>query len=422
MDSCNLSKLPGRAAAVLAWLVVFVVLNSSHLQASNVDVVLEKSTNGTTWSSISPGLQPVDATTMYYRVTVVPSSGGDPSASSPITVDMPAIGGHVEVTLQSSTDLQGWSATTPGTIAISPKEFYRVVANGFAEIAAGSFSMGDSEGDSGANSDELPVHTVTLSPYFIQLTEVTKAEWDDAAAWAALNGYDIDTTDGDGKGSTHPVHSVSWHEAVKFANACSERASLTPVYTTDGSTVYKTGELDPVIDYSANGYRLPTEAEWERAARGGQASLRFPWGETISHSNANYRSSDGTVPYDETVATNAYHPNWNNDPRPYTIYLDSYYSTSPSTDPTGPNPPGTIRISRGGSWWHKGPDSRVSRRFFFVADLTDELPDRFGFRLVRSSLQAAPAASVELQLSQDFKLKSKIRPAKVKSSGKGIDQ
>ena len=160
-------------------------------------------------------------------------------------------------------------------------------------------------------SDELPQHTVYVSAFYMDRYEVTKALWDEVKTWADTNGYAFENA-GSGKATNHPVHTVNWYDVVKWCNARSEKEGLTPCYTTNGVT-YKTGNDNNVVcNWSANGYRLPTEAEWEKAARGGVADTRFPWTDytnKISHAKANYYGNSGSYSYD---LSSGYHPTYSN--------------------------------------------------------------------------------------------------------------
>jgi len=252
----------------------------------------------------------------------------------------------------------------------------------FSLIAEGSFQMGDSIAE--GYSDELPVHSVSVSSFYMQRTEVTKAQWDDVAEWAQANGYDISPSTGWAVGPNHPIVSVTWFDCAKFCNALSEREGLSPVYRENLNT-FRQGTWSPDIDFSANGYRLPWEAEWEKAARGGLVGKRFPWGDLISHDLANYNASD-LYSY-ETSPTMGHHPVWDDGSEPFTSPVRSfpengyglfdmagnvsewcgdwhdtrYYGISPESDPTGPEY-GTYRAFRGGRWGAYPVASRISSR------------------------------------------------------------
>jgi len=274
-------------------------------------------------------------------------------------------------------------------------------------IPAGSFQMGNSFGYDGYR-DERPVHTVYVSAFTMAKYEVTKALWDEVANWAAEHGYDIKPEDGPGKEPDHPATGVSWYEATKWANAQSEKAGLNPCYTV-GGTVYRAGESAPNCNWSANGYRLPTEAEWEKAARGGAEGHRFPWSDTdtIQHSRANYESS--TEWNYDTSPTRGYHPAYATGDYPYTSPVGSFapngyglydmagnvwehcwdwngestYASSSGSDPRGPAS-GWDRVGRGGAWGFDALECRVAFRHY--VGYTPHYGNYFmGFRLVRTA-------------------------------------
>jgi len=158
---------------------------------------------------------------------------------------------------------------------------------GMALIPAGTFTMGNSIGDSDI-TDANPTN-VTVSVFYLDTNLVSFSLWQSVYNWAATNGYGMDS--GAGQGVNQPVYNVNWYDAVKWCNARSQQAGLTPVYYTDAglTQVYANGQIDAIYaNWAATGYRLPTEAEWEKAARGGSSGQRFPLGNTISESVADY--------------------------------------------------------------------------------------------------------------------------------------
>jgi formylglycine-generating enzyme len=258
-------------------------------------------------------------------------------------------------------------------------QFFRLatdsgINSSMALIPAGPFEMGDSFNE--GHSNERPVHTVYVSAFSMGRTEVTKEWWDEVRTWGVNNGY-TDLPVGGGKAANHPVHTVNWYDVVKWCNARSEKEGRIPAYYTSAAqtTIYKTGQVDVQNEWVKwdAGYRLPTEAEWEKAARGGSSGRRFPWGDTITHSQANY-SSSSSFSYDISP-TRGDHPTYATGNIPFTSPVGSFapnayglydmagnawewcwdwwtntdYSSSPGSDPRGPAT-GSVRVNRGGSW------------------------------------------------------------------------
>jgi formylglycine-generating enzyme required for sulfatase activity len=188
------------------------------------------------------------------------------------------------------------SPLVSGSVMIVPKSSN--VSPEFVSFPTETFQMGDSLAE--GSSDELPLRSVTQNPFVMEKKEVTLEQWRAVRTWALKNGYDFDN-EGAARGPNHSVHGVSWYDAVKWCNARSEMERREPCYYTGSpftsDRVYRSGRVDlnnsqfsfsGGLTNTGKGYRLPTEAEWELAARGGITGARFPQGATLSHAQANY--------------------------------------------------------------------------------------------------------------------------------------
>jgi formylglycine-generating enzyme len=271
-------------------------------------------------------------------------------------------------------------------------------------IPAGEFTMGNPE--AGWSSDQYPAHRVTLDAYYMDRYEVSGSLY--SAVVEAMHAGSA-SADGIDPASPRPAQ-VYWNMAAWWCNLRSAMDGRKPVYYADAglTTLFQRGSSFIYADWSADGYRLPTEAEWERAARGAE-SLMFPNHATISHEWANYFSDETFASYD-TSPTRGHHPIWGAGfapvgsfvPNRFGLYdmagnvdewcWDHYsaYSADDQLNPRGEGGNLTTRVVRGGSYEEPANICRVfNRTYVSTIGVLYWLP---GFRCVRN-VGGIPAAS-----------------------------
>ncbi|MFC1712516.1 formylglycine-generating enzyme family protein [Candidatus Poribacteria bacterium] len=214
-------------------------------------------------------------------------------------------------------------------------------------IPAGEFQMGGSDGA----ANEKPVHVLYTDAFYMDKYGVTNAQYKkfmDATGHKAPKYW----SDPRYNAPNHPVVGVDWHDAMAYAEWA--------------------------------GKRLPTEAEWEKAARGGLPGRKYPWGDKLTHNDANCDGTGGKDRWKHTAPVGSFAPNgyglydmagnaymWCAD-----WYDQDYYANSPSRNPTGPDS-GTFRVLRGGSWRCQDNCLRCAKRYGYYPSETYQF---IGFR------------------------------------------
>jgi formylglycine-generating enzyme required for sulfatase activity len=246
-----------------------------------------------------------------------------------------------------------------------PKEITTPSGVTMIVIPGGTFVMGDENGE----VDEIP-HDVHISSFYMDKYLVTQTEYEKV----------MGSNPSRWPGQTNPVEQIRWSDAVRYCNSRSRLEGLQPCYDLENWS----------CDFSQNGYRLPTEAEWEYACRAGTKTSYF-FGEDASKlpNFAWFEKNSGQRP--RPIGRKLPNPfglfdmvgnvwQWCND-----FYQVDYYEKSPRKDPKGPAS-GDNKVVRGGSWAAEGEQCRSSFRYYENPSYTDVCfgYDIYGFRCVRS--------------------------------------
>jgi formylglycine-generating enzyme required for sulfatase activity len=306
------------------------------------------------------------------------TSNQDDTVGTGTSVSSDSLSANTHVITLTGTDSEGNTDSDNITIYI----------NSVAELISVPGTSGYLMGWAGIRPDEVPVHTVSLNSFRIGKYEVTYGLWTEVKDWADLNNYTFANSGEQGgcydtpspcanTTDLHPVTWINWRDCIAWCNAYSERAGLVPVYyiSPAKADIYKDSSADgdisnDCVDWDADGFRLPTEAEWEYAAR-------YVDGTNVSsgaqHSRSDIYTYIGDCVWYEGNSGSITHPagrllanslgagdmsgnvwEWCWD------WYDGYPSLS-QDNPLGPDS-GTYRVLRGGCWFNDAAYCRTAFR------------------------------------------------------------
>ena len=235
-------------------------------------------------------------------------------------------------------------------------------------VQGGTFTMGSPVEESIQNN-ERPQHQVTLTAFYIGKYELTQSQYQ--TVMGSLPSQLDSESNTNGKGNNYPVYFIDWYDAIEFCNKLSVLEGLTPCYTVnkeqidpDNTSDYDTLKWLVTLNTTANGYRLPTESQWEYAAKGGNKGETFTYaGSDTADDVAWYNSNGGRTTkeagtktpnglglYDMSGNVNEWCWDW----------FGSYQNET-QTNPTGASS-GSMRMLRGGNWDDSADNIRSAQR------------------------------------------------------------
>ncbi|WP_461255975.1 formylglycine-generating enzyme family protein [Treponema sp. R80B11-R83G3] len=349
----------------------FVTLNSVTADGSSTQTTTQLTLD---FNTAITGLSAADITLSGVTgVTKGTLSGSGPSYTLPIS------GFYSSGTLSVAVAKSGYTISgSPKTVTIY---LYFNLGVEMVLIPSGSFQMGQ-EGVA------TPVHTVTLSSFYMGKYEVTQEQW--TAVMGSNPSYFPSSPASGEVQSKRPVEQVSWYSALVFCNKLSMMEGLSPAYRISGSTDPSAWGTVPTSSNStwdavqivsgSTGYRLPTEAQWEYACRAGTTTA-YNTGAAISDNTGWYSSNSGNRTHQVGLKTANAWGLYDMHGNVWEWCWDWYgsYSSSAQTDPVGASS-GSDRVVRGGSWGNSAEYVRSGHRGSYDPS---SRRDSFGFRLVR---------------------------------------